>query len=68
MPLTGQEIQLIAGRAGRFGQQDEGPVSAFTEQDLDFIDRAISLPCSPIAAPFYVRPKMQHVQTIFCAS
>jgi ATP-dependent RNA helicase SUPV3L1/SUV3 len=59
-PLTNPEIRQIAGRAGRFGHQDEGHVSATDEASLGPIRDALSgAPTAPAAdTRFYVRPDL----------
>lgn len=62
--LTPQEVQQIAGRAGRFGQQSHGWVTAFTQPALRFIAYSLNQPVPQICSPFNVRPTLQHIQTI----
>ncbi len=59
-PLTNPEIRQIAGRAGRFGHQDEGHVSATDETSLGPIRDALAgAPTAPAAdTRFYVRPDL----------
>lgn len=59
-PLTNPEIRQIAGRAGRFGHQDEGHVSATDELSLGPIRDALAgAPTAPAAdTRFYVRPDL----------
>jgi ATP-dependent RNA helicase SUPV3L1/SUV3 len=59
-PLTNPEIRQIAGRAGRFGHQDEGHVSATDEESLGPIRDALAgAPTAPAAdTRFYVRPDL----------
>ncbi|MCJ2012288.1 helicase-related protein [Methylobacterium sp. J-076] len=59
-PLTNPEIRQIAGRAGRFGHQDEGHVSATDEGSLGPIRDALAgAPTAPAAdTRFYVRPDL----------
>lgn len=58
--LTNLEIRQIAGRAGRFGHQDEGHVSATDEASLGPIRDALAgAPTAPAAdTRFYVRPDL----------
>lgn len=58
--LTNPEIRQIAGRAGRFGHQDEGHVSATDEASLGPIRDALAgAPTAPAAdTRFYVRPDL----------
>lgn len=59
-PLTNPEIRQIAGRAGRFGHQDEGHVSATDDTSLGPIRDALAgAPTAPAAdTRFYVRPDL----------
>jgi ATP-dependent RNA helicase SUPV3L1/SUV3 len=59
-PLTNPEIRQIAGRAGRFGHQDEGHVSATDDVSLGPIRDALAgAPTAPAAdTRFYVRPDL----------
>ena len=59
-PLTNPEIRQIAGRAGRFGHQDEGHVSATDDASLGPIRDALAgAPTAPAAdTRFYVRPDL----------
>ena len=59
-PLTNPEIRQIAGRAGRFGHQDEGHVSATDDACLGPIRSALAgAPTAPAAdTRFYVRPDL----------
>lgn len=58
--LTNPEIRQIAGRAGRFGYQDEGHVSATDDASLGSIRDALAgAPTAPAAdTRFYVRPDL----------
>jgi len=58
--LTNPEIRQIAGRAGRFGHQDEGHVSATDAASLGPIRDALAgAPTAPAAdTRFYVRPDL----------
>ncbi|MET0258216.1 MAG: SUV3 C-terminal domain-containing protein, partial [Methylobacterium sp.] len=58
--LTNPEIRQIAGRAGRFGHQDEGHVSATDDASLGPIRDALAgAPTAPAAdTRFYVRPDL----------
>lgn len=58
--LTNPEIRQIAGRAGRFGHQDAGHVSATDEASLGPIRDALAgAPTAPAAdTRFYVRPDL----------
>ena len=62
--LSPQEVQQIAGRAGRFGQKMEGRVTAFTQEALRFIAYSLSQNVPQLSSPFNVRPTLQHVKTI----
>ncbi|GEO97613.1 helicase-related protein [Methylobacterium haplocladii] len=58
--LTNPEIRQIAGRAGRFGHQDEGHVTATDDASLGPIRDALAgAPTAPAAdTRFYVRPDL----------
>ncbi|GLS45382.1 helicase-related protein [Methylobacterium brachythecii] len=58
--LTNPEIRQIAGRAGRFGHQDKGHVSATDDASLGPIRSALAgAPTAPAAdTRFYVRPDL----------
>lgn len=58
--LTNPEIRQIAGRAGRFGHQDEGHVSATDDASLGPIRDALAgAPTAPAAdTRFFVRPDL----------
>jgi len=64
--LTNSEIRQIAGRAGRFGHQDEGYVAAVDETGLEPIRAALAgAPTAPAAdTRFYVRPDLIAINSV----
>ncbi len=64
--LTNSEIRQIAGRAGRYGHQDEGYVAATEEIALEPIRTALSgAPSAPAAdTRFYVRPDLTAIRSV----
>lgn len=62
--LSLNEVQQIAGRAGRFGLSDAGEVTSLERSDLSFISRALAKSQIPFAAPFAVMPTWPHVATV----
>ncbi len=64
--LTNSEIRQIAGRAGRFGHQDEGFVAAVDETGLAPIRAALAgAPTAPAAdTRFFVRPDLIAINSV----
>ena len=64
--LTNSEIRQIAGRAGRFGHQDEGYVAAVDETGLEPIRAALAgAPTAPAAdTRFFVRPDLIAINSV----
>ena len=61
--LTGDEVKQIAGRAGRYGTLfPVGLVSAFSGQDMRFLDRALQQPWG-IAKRAGILPEFDHIVT-----
>ncbi len=62
--LTPSEVLQIAGRAGRYGIEEEGFVGALDAATLKTIDRAFHTPLTPIALPVSVMASLEHVLLI----
>ncbi len=62
--LTPSEVLQIAGRAGRYGIEEEGFVGAIDADTLKTIDRAFHTPLSPIPLPVSVMASLDHVLLI----
>ena len=62
--LTPSEVQQIAGRAGRYGIEDEGFVGALDSSSLETISKQFYTPLMDIELPFCVMASLEHVLLI----
>ena len=62
--LTPQEVQQIAGRAGRFGLHEEGFIGALDKGVLNTIKEKLELTPPDIKAPFTVMASLEHIMLI----
>jgi ATP-dependent RNA helicase SUPV3L1/SUV3 len=62
--LLPQEVLQIAGRAGRYGIEEEGYIGALEPSDLQRIERLFYSSIAPIALPVSVMASLDHVLLI----
>ncbi len=62
--LRASEVQQIAGRAGRFGMEEEGYIGAFSGSDLRFLQRKYPAELPDLAPPCFVQPLPFHLEMI----
>ncbi len=62
--LTPSEVLQIAGRAGRYGIEDEGFVGALNQNDLQTISKQFHTPLKDIKLPCAVMASLEHVLLI----
>lgn len=62
-PLNSDEIKQISGRAGRYGLQEAGLVSALGNHDLGYIKKALAQPYN-VPTTVYLFPTLDQVKTI----
>jgi len=62
--LTPNEIKQISGRAGRYGLQEQGYVTASSKEVLKIIKKNFNKPDIEISMPFKVMANIEHVKLI----
>ncbi len=62
--LTPNEIKQIAGRAGRYGIEEQGFVGATSPDVLKIIKKNWEKPDIPVALPFKVMANLDHVKLV----
>ncbi len=62
--LTPNEIKQIAGRAGRYGIEEEGFVGAVSPDVLKVVKKNWEKPDIPVALPFKVMANLDHVKLV----
>ena len=62
--LFPSEVHQIAGRAGRYGLNEEGYVGALTPEALKIVKKNFSKPAREIEIPFKVMANLEHIKLV----